>query len=383
MLLTIDGVRGLLRSSAVYVPVIAVAALSRVVVFLAGRFGQRHLPLDPTSPTDVSSAPAWFHWDALHYLEITAHGYATEVLTAHFPLYPLLGAVVARLTGLPAGHALLLIANLCFLLAVILLFDVARGDLGPEAGIVAVASLSFFPSTVFLSVAYPESLFVLLSLATFRSLQSGRLWGAAVFAGLAAASRPFGWALGIPVLVEAWKRSGDEWPRRLLHSGLLGLVSVSGLLAYVAYLAVAFGQPLVFIAPYRESTPLAAFLPWRLLGAALTSDSREALVNTMFFVGFAVVTALGLRRLAWRYSAFSLALLVLFYWRGPYFAHPADFGHLLFFGLHRYVLAVAPFHLAVGALLGEKRGYTLAIIALASATSVFWTGLYVQGYAIR
>lgn len=364
------------------VPVLVVAGASRVLVVLAGRFGHRHVPWDPTSPTDAALAPTLFHWDALRYVEIATHGYTSEALTAHFPLYPLLAAAIARGAHVPERAALLGVANVAFVAAACLLYVVGRHAVGARAATIAVATMSFFPSTVFLSAAYPESLFLALSLVVFLALERGHLSVAAAVAGLAAACRPFGVLLALPVVLDAWRRRDAGVARPLLRCAMLAVLSVWGLLAYLAYLAAVFGNAAVLAGPLPPPA-LGEYLPWRLLGAAIASGSREAVVNVAFFTAFLVVTVLAMRRLPDRYTAFSLGMLALLFWRAPYFAQSPGYTHLAFASVHRYVIAVAPLHLSVAALIGERSGLAVAWLGLSAGLSVFWTALYAQGYVIR
>lgn len=359
-------------------PPIAILVASRILVFLSGRFGARHIPFDSTAERMVS-APAWFHWDAAFYLDIATRGYGAEYSTAFFPLYPLLGHIASRASGLPIHWTLLVLANVFFVLAVLVLFDLVRREWNDEAALVAVAGLSFFPSTVFLSAGYAESLFLLLTLITFRYLYDGKMWSAAFFAGLASASRPLGFLLALSVVVDAILRARNHSGKTVIRSLLLGLVSIWGLLGYAGYLGLTFGHPLMFASAqflwHSELVePLWGHMPWRMFQSVVTSGSREAMVNGIFFLSFAVLTFLGVRLLPARYTVFSIGDLCLLYWRAPY---------ILFFSVNRHVLSIAPVYLTLAVLLSRRMGYALAIIGIFTGLSVFWTALYVQGYLIR
>jgi len=359
--------------------VAAVAVASRILVILAGRFASRHLLPDPTAPAATFAVSPWFRWDAVSYLQLASQGYTGETSTAFFPLYPLLGFVLSRSIGVSPEWALLILSNSCFAAACLVLFDLVRREVTEEAALIAVASLCFFPPTVFLSVAYSESLFLLLTGVTFRLLQAGMLCPAALVAGLAAAARPLGWALAFPVMVEAWCLRRPPTLKALWRCSLLGLVSLWGLCAYMGYLGVTYGDPLlVFRAHFRwHSQPvesLWAYLPWRLFLTIVGTGSREALVNVIFFLGFALLTIASVKRLPGRYTAFSLPVMMLLYWRAPF---------VLFQGANRHILSMATVYLSIGVLLSRRSGYALAVISLFAGLSVFWTALYFQGYLIR
>lgn len=360
-------------------PPIAILVASRVLVFSSGRFSLRHIPLDPTATKAMVAAPAWFRWDSMFYLDIATRGYAADYSTAFFPLYPLLGYIASRASGFPIHWTLLVLSNVFFVLAVLVLFDLVRREWNDETALVAVAGVSFFPSTVFLSAGYAESLFLLLTLLTFRYLYDERMWTAAFFSGLASASRPFGFLLALSVVVDAFLKARSHSRKTTLDFLLLGLVSVWGVLGYAGYLGLTFGHPLMFASVQflwhsQPVEPVWGHMPWRMIQSVVTSGSREAMVNGIFFLGFAALTFLGIRQLPARYTIFSVGALCLVYWEAPY---------ILFCSANRYVLSIAPVYVTLALLLVRRTGYTLAVIGLFAGLAVFWTALYVQGYLIR
>lgn len=356
---------------------LAVLVASRVLVALSGRFAARHLPVDPLIPTSNIGAPAWFRWDALAYLRIATEGYVEPVSATWFPLYPLLGSTLAKVTGLPTSLALLVVSNAAFAAAGLLMFDLVEREFGRSAAFVAVATLAFFPTTVFLSAGYAESVFLLLSVVVFRFLSARRIWWAAAFAGLGSVSRPFGWILAVPVVIEA-SRNADPMIRRTVRCVSVGLLSWAGLIAYAGYLGVRFGRPLQFATAHAEwhghvDNLLVAYLPWSIAIDVAKSGSREQMVYGVVLLGFLVLLALTCRRIPLRYSAFALVACALMYARTPYVIADSP----------RHVLALVPTYVSFAALFERRIEYGLAVVLLFAGMSVFWTALYFQGYPIR
>lgn len=357
---------------------LALILASRMLVFSAGTAALRYLPPDPAEPAMSGTAP-WFRWDAPAYRDIATHGYTIADYTSSFPLYPLLAAFTARATGLSISLAMLLVANACFVLAGLVVFNLIRREFDARVGWLAVASMSCFPTTLFLSVGYADSLFLLLSALTFHWLQRGRLWPGALAAGLGAATRPFGGALALSVLVEAWQRRQDAPPRALCRSVLLGVVSLWGLLAYLGYLGVTFGHPLIFLQDYFPAASdgphgVAAYWPWNILAGALASGGKEAIVNGMSFLGLLLVTAFGARRLPPRYTALSLPVIALVYATAPSY---------YFLAASRYFASLIPAHVSLAILLSRRPAWAWGALALSAAVAALWTALYVLGYSIR
>jgi hypothetical protein len=181
--------------------------------------------------------------DATWYLVIAIYGYeqapfdaSAQHNWAFFPLYPLLVHVVAAVTR-EFQLTAVAVSNLCFLGALLLLhrFSRARG-LDVETADRAVAYMAFYPSAYFFSLPTTESLFVLVTLASFLAAQHGRWWLAGVCGAFASATRP----LGILIMLALGASA-----RRVVQ--LLGVLLVPlGLLAFVALLARDTGNPLAF-----------------------------------------------------------------------------------------------------------------------------------------
>lgn len=72
---------------------------------------------------------SYANWDGQWYKSIASTGYFynpdAQSSVAFFPAYPVLGKIVAEITGLKVDLALLLVANLSFVIATSLLFRLA------------------------------------------------------------------------------------------------------------------------------------------------------------------------------------------------------------------------------------------------------------------
>jgi hypothetical protein len=208
-------------------------------------------------------------YDSWWYHNIVTQGYnAGDIATgqqgnvAFFPLYPLLVALVSRLVG-NVFLAGVLVSNTAFLAALAYGYALARAEFDADTAARAVFYLAAAPTALFFSAMYTESLYVLLVLATFYYARQ-RAWAAAALAGaLAAATRNTGVLLvafvvleglhqqGMRVLPPAWtfaalrdyvRRALCGWPALLAAAFVL-----LGLLSYMTYLGVMFGDPLAFI----------------------------------------------------------------------------------------------------------------------------------------
>lgn len=166
------------------------------------------------------------YYDTTNYMQIANNGYTLR-LTTFFPLYPLL----IRLFGgtLPSA---ILISNISLLM---FLFVLNRlwGRRGVLAGCAA-------PAGFFFASGYGDSLFLLLSSLCLLLIREEKWFGGALFAGLAALSRSFGWPLVLVYcLFNLLKARGKKRIYCLLAVGLMSLFPV--------YLMVSFGDPLAFV----------------------------------------------------------------------------------------------------------------------------------------
>lgn len=198
---------------------------------------------------------AMSRWDGGQYLSIVFEGYNyTEQVysnVAFFPLYPLLISVVTQYTGIDAPVVGVILSNLFFLAALYVLYDFCHKKWGEKTARWTVVLLTAFPTSFFTAAIYTESLFLLLSALTFWFLER-KYWVCVGVVGLlASATRLIGIMLFPMAVLLAWESVQTEVIRYRLISFLRRLLLISpmvlGLLAYMFFLYLQYGQPLLFI----------------------------------------------------------------------------------------------------------------------------------------
>ena len=233
-------------------------AVSRVLVWASGALAVAIWGIESTvSPPpitvpfgavgDAFAAPA-SAWDAGAYLQIAQTGYATGGrLLAFFPLYPGLvrsGAwspEAALVTGV-------LVSLAAFAAALYVLHRLVALDFDATVADRAVTLTAFSPMALYFSAVYTEALFLLLSVAAVYAARSDRWVPAAALGGLAAATRPTGVLLLVPLAVLylygpatlrslSRSRGWAHWRRPDPRIALLALVP-AGLVAFLAYCGV-------------------------------------------------------------------------------------------------------------------------------------------------
>jgi Gpi18-like mannosyltransferase len=219
--------------------------------------------------------------DANWYLTIAASGYeqrAFENTTHHnwafFPLYPLLLRAAAQLTG-EFTLTGMFISHLFFFFALLYLHKTALAfGLDADAASRAIFYLAIFPVSYFFSLPLTESLFLLLTVASFYFAKRERWWVAGLCGALASATRFTGILLLPALAVLYWQTYRDFWPPRknLLALGLIP----AGLFGFMIYLHAITGNALAFkgaLAAWGRNTgfflmPLLGYLrhPFDIIG---------------------------------------------------------------------------------------------------------------------
>jgi Gpi18-like mannosyltransferase len=206
----------------------------------------------------------WQKWDAIHYLNIIAKGYgpfaAGKLNTAFFPAYPLLCRLVPFVVGsdVLAG---LLVSNLAFLGAMILLYKLLRLDYDRVVAERAVLFMAVFPFSLFFSGIYTESLFLLAVLGCFYSARRENWLNVFLWGVLATSTRLVGLALVPAVLYYYYEQRRFKLERTDRH--LLGVLAIpSGLGLYMVYQYFAFGSFTSFLRSSGEVWGRKLSFPW-------------------------------------------------------------------------------------------------------------------------
>jgi hypothetical protein len=383
------------------------AAIATIAVFGENAVA-RHL-LDPSGLTPpvhsgvlkMLLSPA-ARWDSVWYLQIAAHGYLSPASTNFYPLYPLLVGLGAQLSddAIVAGIAISIGATVA---ALTLLYRLALLDLDRPAARMTVLLVAVFPTSLFLSAVYPTSLFLLLTIAAVYAARRERWALAGLCGGLSAATSSDGILLSVVLALMyvygprglAPLRDGPAawWrPRFPIHRDVLWLALVpAGLAAYLGYLLLAHGAPLV---PFRAANqdwghsfgpPLASIV--KAIGR-VPVDLRDVLDRTttaigpgdpiswqsrnlidVAFLGLAVAAlAVAWSRVPRVYVVFAMVQL----------AEVTSFptGAEPMIGLARYMLPMFALFMGTGAYLAERRAAARITLVTSAALLAAFSGLW-------
>lgn len=196
------------------------------------------------------------NWDGQWYQYIAQHGYHATLggdrgSLVFFPLYPLLGRLVDALTPLYGQVPLLVVSWLAAwgFCAMWMRYCSSRiASPQPQAAHWGLALIMLWPASYFMRMAYTESLYMFLLVVLFYGFaQRWRPAMLVVVTGLITATRPTGVLACAVLFVHLLLRYRHEPPlQRVLKSMAFAAASAWGLWAYMSYLYVAFGDPLLF-----------------------------------------------------------------------------------------------------------------------------------------
>jgi hypothetical protein len=312
----------------------------------------------------------WGRWDAVHYLDIATQGYQGTDM-AFFPFYPLL----IRLVGALAGNHLiagLLISNASFFLGLLYLYKLLEHEYDRAVARRAIFYVSIFPTSVYFTAVYTESLFFMLTVASFYYMREHKWWIAGVVGFFAALTRVEGVLLLVPFIMEwsAVRRSSKNSDRFGLCAGVLIPL---GLAIYMAYLWILRADPLYFshvqIHWNRQLAP-----PWvslinafdKLVHGSGVQVAHESLEVAFTFLMIAVLLA-GWHSLRPSYIAYmALSILV-----------PMSTSNLL--SMPRFALVLFPMF-AILARWGERPWVNNVILAFSLPLLGLFTVLFADWY---
>jgi hypothetical protein len=381
------------RLSGPVVPALLFAIVTRIALAFAVWMTGRALPRLDLYPAQLPdsfipnhpSLDGWARWDAAHYVALARFGYSSANPSngdglGFLPLYSLLMRALVRISGANATDgayavAGILIANLCFVIAVALFAKLSGRILSGHTAIYPVMLLCLMPFSFFLDAAYSESLFLVIVLAALLLSLDGRWLGAGAVAALASLTRLAGLALAPALLWGAWKDGVRGW--RLIATGLLPF---GGFLAYSTYTTIWHDDPRAYFTAQQnwggwdEHVRFYAELFVRSPKEAFQGDPRHLVIvlNLLLALVFLALLPLVWKRLPPAIAMFTVVTVI---------AHVV----VTWVSLGRYLLPAVGVYLVLGAIVASPRWSGWARDALFAALAILLatlTILYSRGFWI-
>ena len=258
----------------------------------------------------------WGGWDTYFYLKIATDGYVSSngstVQIGWFPLYSLVIKAVSFFVP-NVYWAALVVSNLCLLAALLLMGLWLSDHIGPESAFRSVLFLIFFPSSMVLSGAFSESIFLVLLLASFYLAHLRRPGWACLVFSLLLISRPMALPLIPFFLIALNPLAGPDWKTRVYRLAPVVLLPIPFLI-YFGYLWHLTGDPLAYVHhKLAAGNDLGAANPLAAVWSSLYRGLREHRFEHCFNAGlvlFGTVAVFGNRRqLGLNYLLLGLVLI--------------------------------------------------------------------------
>lgn len=352
--------------------------VTRVVTLLALAFARFEVK---TLRVHDAKAVAGAHngllgFDAGWYRLIALAGYGVAHQSLRFfPLLPELARIGHDVTRAPVSGVLVVLANVFSFAATVMVFVLARDELGDEASALrAVWLLSLAPAAFVFVMGYSESLFILLATLTFFTIRRGYWWCAVAFGLLAALSRPIGVLLAVPVLIEAARTWRVASAGSRVSRGMAVAAPVAGLVGFMSWVGAEFGDFFTPVRLQRQSVPrsvsndplvnLAHDVRGAVSGAHLGSG-----LHLPWILLALVLCVVAARTLPASYSAFAIVVVA------------AGLASTNFESFERYALSAFPLLIGAATLLRSRRVertvFTLSAVCLFGYALLAFLGAYV------
>lgn len=288
----------------------------QIAAALAYRYGTSTTPSPPYQimPPPHTGISHWIvdpmrQWDGLWYRLIAIDGYSKALANAAFwPAYPWAMRGLGDITGISYDAAGWIIANVCFFVALILLYRLVSLDFDPSIGKATLWAIALFPTSLFFSAVYTESPFLMLIVGGLLAARLRQWWLAGVLGALAAATRSYGVFLILPYAVLFYQQNG-AYLRRWIPRALPVVLPVLGPLAFSVelnhalknnqrathhrysfdfigrHIAFTLHEPLAW-KDVQEQWNRYSAMPWETLRWAFSSSPRGRLVPQNEFSHF-------------------------------------------------------------------------------------------------
>ena len=263
-------------------------------------------------------------FDAAWFLKIADTGYRDDDASAAFlPGYPLAIRALSWVVG-DDLLAALLISNVAFLAALLVLHALTEEEYDRPMARRSVVLLAAFPTSFFFLAPFSESLFLLLTLVSFRAARRSRWPAAGVLGAAAAATRSAGLAMIPALAVEAWARR--TMGRRPVAGFVAAVLVAVGPALYAAWWFAAgdIRAPIDAQAVWARhfAMPLVTLGRGVALGVrGIVIPDRPLRTADLLVTALAVMPlAIGWRRIRPTYAVYATASLLLpltYPWLGP------------------------------------------------------------------
>lgn len=310
-------------------------------------------------------------WDSQWYLSVAKNGYqftpGEQSNVAFFPLYPyavrLFHYIVPWQSDAGWFSLGILISNLALLVALAYLNRLVRLDYDEATAARAVVYLCVFPTTLFLSAFYSESLYLAFVLSAFYYARRSRWVSAGCLAAAAAIGRPPGGLLVIALAVEYLMQKQLQW-RQIKPDCLALFLAPLAVAGHLAFFKWRFGAWSVLAQAEAVKDWSRTFtLPWITLSRFFQhphygKNSHDSYLDLVFTILLLCLATYASFRLRLSYAVYAI-ITVLFI---------TSWGYLT--SVPRFSVVIFPIMIAL-ALLGRNEDFDRAYLSISGSIAAY------------
>ena len=321
----------------------------------------------------------WFRWDSAHYNFIATNGYQWINSTVFFPLYPLMMRIVSYF--IPFDNSTVIagffISNFSLLIALFYFYKLIKLDFSDKISRRAILYLLIFPMSIFLASIYTESLFLMLSIASFYYARKKNYKTSSIFIFFACLTRFAGIFLFISILFEYLYQNNFKLKFLKSRDSFFIYLSSLGLIAYMFFLYIKFQNPFIFVNLQsewgRNFSPI-----WEIFFDSIkyifinidkffTLEYFNNLVKLSYFLLFSVISVFVWKKIRKSYALYMLISIII----------PLLSGSMA--SINRYVLVLFPAFILL-ATVGENKLYHKIISITFGTFLAYHTIMFVNLY---
>lgn len=366
--------------------------LWKAFTFSAARIASHVLPQTSIGLADKFSIAQpyllwiWANFDGVNYVEIARGGYHYPNF-AYFPLYPLVIAIGREALKVSYVQSGLIVSSICVILALFFLSRIVALDFSKNIALASLIVALALPTAFFYGAVYADSLYLLLSTASFYFARKSAWFWASVFGFIAGLTRLVGIVL-LPALIVEWylqKRSKIKDQRlkilatkfmkeRVFFIFLIPL----GIVAYGLYLQLNFGDFFLFQKSMtvwnQEKFVFPLQVGFRYLKIIFTAEHNfiyfvaiVELISTVLYFALSIYVLLKVRV---SYGVFMLLTLLIPTFTGTFQSMP------------RYILHLFPAFIALAILTSRSKKAFWSIIAIFLLIQGLFVAFFTRGYFV-
>ncbi|MEU4644145.1 hypothetical protein [Micromonospora sp. NPDC023814] len=315
----------------------------------------------------------WFAWDSFLYDHLARLPLDEPWRDFGFPLlYPFLARPLAPLLGGNTALALLLVANVAFLLMLYYAHRLGERLLGDDAAARRfVRYLVLLPAAFLFQAALTESLFLCLALAAFHYAERRRWLLVGVVGFFLSLSRSVGFFVVLPLALVLLRQHGYRLGPRALgtyfRAGWPLVLVPAGWLTFMAFCRWQSGDWFAYKHAQERGWGISVQNPLAVLWHGLTGTPPRDALRVWCAVVVLVVLVAGVRHLGLPYLTYGLIMVLV----------PLSMGPPVYKSLLRYLLAAFP----VGLVLARWARHATADAWLTAALALLQGALFVTWLA--